>query len=108
MPKKKKSVKKRTSVKSRAVKKSKPDQTIAIVALVINIIFPGLGSLIGGKTKEGIWQLILLFGSFFIGILIMLTIVEFIIGGLLIIFGPLAAWIWGIITGAQLIQESQK
>jgi TM2 domain-containing membrane protein YozV len=97
--KKTKSQSKRTSnrslKKTKGLKGKRPDKTIAIIALLLNVlVIPGLGSLIGGKTKAGIWQLILA-----------------VIGGLLsiILIGiPIlvAAWIWGLVTGINLIQES--
>jgi len=97
--KKTKSKSKRTSTKplkkAKGLKRRRPDKTIAIIALLLNVlVIPGLGSLIGGKTKAGIWQLILA-----------------VIGGLLsiILIGiPIlvAAWIWGLVTGINLIQES--
>ena len=69
--------------------------TIAIVALILNIIVAGLGSLIGGKTKEGVWQVILL---------IIGAILSTIVIGIPIL---IVAWIWGIVTGVQLIQGAQ-
>ncbi|MAH07950.1 hypothetical protein CMI38_06910 [Candidatus Pacearchaeota archaeon] len=81
--------------KTKGSKRKGPDKTIAIIALLLNVlVIPGLGSLIGGKTKAGIWQLILA-----------------VIGGLLsiILIGIpilIAAWIWGLVTGINLIQES--
>jgi len=88
---------KRTSVQTnKPLKKArKPDMTIAIVALILNIIVAGLGSLIGGKTKEGVWQVILL---------IIGAILSTIVIGIPIL---IVAWIWGIVTGVQLIQEAQ-
>ena len=85
---------------------SKNSQGLAIACLIINIFIPGLGSLIGGKIKEGIWQLVLLLGSVFLAVLLFITIVGIPLGIILIIFGPLIAWIWGIVTGARLIQEA--
>jgi len=69
-----------------------------------------LGSLIGGRTKEGIWQLVLFFGSIFLGILSILTIgvIGVLIGIFVLVGGLPSAWIWGIVTGIQLIKESQK
>jgi TM2 domain-containing membrane protein YozV len=57
---------------------------------------PGLGSLIGHKKKEGVWQIIL----FALGIPLTLVLIGF----------PmiLAAWIWGIVTGVKLLDESEK
>jgi len=56
-------------------KVKRPDKTVAIVALILNIIImPGLGTLIGGKVKEGVWQLVLLFGGAVIGILLIVSV----------------------------------
>ncbi|MEM3405465.1 MAG: hypothetical protein QW117_00615 [Candidatus Pacearchaeota archaeon] len=77
-------------------KKEKISRDIAIVSLLINIlILPGLGSLIGGKTDEGIIQLIL----FLIGIPL-----SFILIGIPLI---ISMWIWALITGIKLIQEAK-
>lgn len=73
---------------------------LAILSLVINIILPGLGSILGYRTKEGIWQLVLLG----LGAILTITIILSIIGIPMI----LAAWIWGIVTGARLIQEASN
>ncbi len=76
--------------------KKKPGQGIAIAALLLNIlILPGLGSIIGGRTKEGVIQLVL----FLVGIPLSIILVGI----------PLmiAMWIWGIVTGVQLVKESQ-
>ena len=90
------------------VSKLKPNQTLAIVCLILNIIIlPGLGSLIGGKIKQGIWQLSLFIGGFAIGIFLTLTIVGAVIGIPLMIILPVIAWIWGIITGVELIKEAK-
>lgn len=93
MVKKKKSVKKSNS---RPVQTKKKGIALPVVALILNvIILPGLGSLIGGKTKEGIWQLVLAI----VGI-----ILSWVLIGIPII---IAAWVWGIVTGIKLIQEAQ-
>jgi len=89
-------------------RKKKISHELAIVCLILNIILlPGLGSLIGGKTKEGSWQIILLLGGAILGILLTITIIGAIIGIPLLFGWPVAAWIWGIITGVRLIQETQ-
>lgn len=108
MAKKKFSKKKKVRKKHFIAKpKQKNSQTIAIIALILNIIIlPGLGTLIGGKIKEGIWQLVLLIGGLIIGIL--LVSVGYLLGTLFIILGPLSAWIWGIVSGVQLIRESSN
>jgi hypothetical protein len=84
------------------------NQGLAIVCLILNIIIlPGLGSLIGGKIKPGIWQVILFLGGFFAGLGLTLTIIGAFIGIPLMIIAPVSAWIWGIITGVKLIKESK-
>lgn len=81
---------------AKAPKVKAPSQAIAIVALILNlVILPGLGSLIGGKTKEGIWQLVL----FLVGIPLIIILIG--------IPMMIAAWVWGIVTGVKLIQETQ-
>lgn len=76
-----------------------PSQAIAIVALVLNLILiPGVGTLVGGRTRDGLAQLGLLAVGFvliFTIILIPVSIVCFI-----------AAWIWGIVSGIQLVSQA--
>jgi len=76
-------------------KKKKLSKNIAVVALLVNIlILPGLGSLIGGKTIEGVIQLVLfLVGLHLCFILIGISIVV-------------AVWIWALVTGIQIIKEA--
>lgn len=76
----------------------RPSMGLAITALIINIFVPGLGSLIGGKIRTGTKQLIM----WAIG-WILIALALWIIGAPLAI----AALIWGIVTGAQLIQEAR-
>lgn len=84
-------------------------ENLAIVALILNIvILPGLGTLIGGKKNEGVWQLVLYLGGFILGLLFTLTIIGAIIGIPMMFGAPLAAWIWGIFSGVDLIKESEK
>ncbi len=76
--------------------KKKPSQGIAIVALILNIlVLPGLGSIIGGRTRDGIIQLVL----FLVGIPLSLILV-----GIPLV---IAMWIWGIVTGVQLVKEAE-
>ena len=91
-------------------KKQNTDKlALPIVDLVVNVlVFPGLGSIIGGRINQGIWQIIILLGSIILGILLIVTLVGAIVGIPLLILGILAAWIWGLITGIQLIQEAYK
>ncbi len=87
--------------------KSKPNQGLAIAALIINlIILPDLGSIIGGKTSQGIWQIVLFVGGLLIGFMLTLTIIGALIGIPLMVIAPIAAWIWALVTGIQIVKES--
>ncbi len=67
---------------------------VAIVALLLNIlVLPGLGSLIASR-KEGWPQLII----FIIGIPLSLILI-----GIPMVIG---AWVWGIVTGVQIVKEA--
>lgn len=86
---------------------------IAIAALLLNfMLLPGIGSLIGGRTREGIWQICLHLGGGIVlalGIVFTVLILTMFIGIPLIVLGALAmliGWVWGIVTGIQLIQEA--
>ncbi|NPA38207.1 MAG: hypothetical protein GXN99_00220 [Candidatus Nanohaloarchaeota archaeon] len=75
-------------------------QGLAIAALLLNVlVLPGLGSIIGGKTKEGIIQIILVLLS----ALLTFTFIGAVIGVPL----GIVAWIWGLITGINLVKESK-
>lgn len=77
------------------MRSKKPSQGIAIAALLLNIlVMPGLGSLIGGKTTEGIVQLLL----FVFGVPL-----SFLLIGIPLV---MVAWIWGLVVGIQLIKEA--
>ncbi len=76
---------------------NKPHQANAVAGLVINILFwPGLGTIIGGETKTGVWQMIL----FAIGALLSLILIGI----------PLAIgiWIWAIVTSINQIKASEE
>ena len=77
-------------------KRKKITEARAIVCLILNIlVLPGLGSLIGRKKKQGIWQLVL----FLLGIPLILVLIG--------IPMMIAAWVWGIITGVELLDNSK-
>lgn len=66
----------------------------AIAGLIVNLFLPGLGSIIGGKKREGILQLVI-------------TLISIPLSFILIGF-PLyiAMWIWALITSIQMVIES--
>ena len=69
---------------------------LAIVCLLVNILLmPGLGTLIAGRTKEGVWQLVVLWIGIFLAI--------FLVGIPLIII----AWVWALISGIRIVQRSR-
>jgi hypothetical protein len=77
-----------------------PSQGIAIVALVLNIIiWPGLGSLIAGRQVGWAQGFLCL-----LGVALIFTIIGIIIAIPLLV----GTWIWGIVTGVQLINESGR
>ena len=98
----------RKKVKQETKKADTISETLAIVCLFLNFIIPGIGSLVGEKTEEGIMQLTLLFGSIVIGIVLTITVIGAIIGIPLLIFGVLGAWIWSFVTGIKLIRNSVR
>ena len=81
--------------------KRKLTRPLAIVAFLLNVlifVLPGIGSLIGGKTKQGIWQLVIAV----IGIILSMTAWQLLGFPLVIV-----SWIWGIVTGVEILRESE-
>jgi TM2 domain-containing membrane protein YozV len=75
----------------------RPTKAVAIIGLLVNILlFPGLGTVIGGRTKNGVWQMVL-FGTGLI-----LSVIEI---GIIII---IAAWIWALITSVGILQRDVR
>lgn len=101
----KKSTRKSTAKKSgrpvsRAPEASKPKgsdmQTRAVIGLIVNLLVPpfGIGTIIGGDTKSGVWQIVL----FLIGVPLTLFLV-----GILFIIG---AWIWALVSSVMQLQQA--
>ena len=73
-----------------------PASAKGINGLVLNIIVPGLGNLLYGRTEIGVGQLVMAvlgIPMFWFSIFLALAM----IGG---------AWIWSIVTGFQLMSSS--
>jgi len=64
------------------------------LAIIANILIPGVGSLIIGKVGQGIGQAVVW------GIGLILTLGTLGIGGIIGLPMMLGAWIWGIVTAA--------
>jgi TM2 domain-containing membrane protein YozV len=74
---------------------AKVDESTALVGLLVNLPLPGVGSLIAGKTKEGVLQLVML------GVGLPLC---FVLIGFPLIFG---AWVWALVTGIKAVNEAK-
>jgi len=67
---------------------------LAVVCFILNIIIlPGLGSIIGGRKNEGIWQLVL----FIAGIPL-----AFVLIGIPMM---IAAWVWALVTSIKIVKS---
>jgi TM2 domain-containing membrane protein YozV len=64
--------------------------------MVLNVFIPGSGSLVAGRVAIGVVQLIL----WVIGIPL-----SFVLIGLPMV---LTAWIWSLVTGIQILEESKR
>jgi len=86
-------------VSRRAVNRPKstgrPTQAVAIAALILNLVLPGLGTIVGGRTGEGITQLVLA--------LVSVPLMVVIIGFPLMI----GIWIWALVSSIQLIKAAE-
>lgn len=75
---------------------SPPSEGTAVTALVLNIIIPGAGSLVAGRTSQGVVQLVLWVVSF--------PLMVVLIGFPML----LAVWIWSLVSGIQILEESKR
>ncbi|WP_439588029.1 hypothetical protein [Hydrogenophaga sp.] len=66
------------------------EEAMKALSIILNVFFPGVGSLVIGKVGQGITQIIL----YFIGVLFCFTLVGAIVGIPLMI----GVWIWGLVT----------
>jgi TM2 domain-containing membrane protein YozV len=73
-----------------------PSEGTAVTALVLNIVIPGAGSLVAGRTSQGVLQLVLWVVSF--------PLMFVLIGFPML----LAVWIWSLVTGIQILEESKR
>ena len=91
----------------------KPRMGVAVIALVINALVPGLGTIIGGRVKTGLIQFLLLFLlGLSIGVLgakitpasLLLGTGMALVGGIMLLTG----WIWAILSSAMLIKKAAR
>jgi len=84
---------------AKRVKNKNISQALAIVCLILNLILPGLGTLIARSTQKkvirnGVWQLVLTV----VGAILSIFIIGF--------FVIVAAWIWALVDSIDTIKES--
>jgi TM2 domain-containing membrane protein YozV len=71
-------------------------ESTALVGLLLNLPLPGVGSLVAGKTREGMLQLIM------VGVALPLCLV--LIGVPLLV----GAWFWALMTGIRALNEAKE
>ncbi len=82
-------------------KKERKASAFSIICLLLNLLtLSGVGSILGGKRKEGIWQISLVI----IGIILFMFPTIYLLG--IIIF--FVAWVWSVYTGVIIVQKSKK
>lgn len=72
------------------------NENTALAGLLVNVCFPGLGSLIGGRTSAGVFQLLMFLAGF--------PLCFFAIGFPMVI----GAWLWGLVTGVNMLNEAKQ
>ena len=75
---------------------SPPTDGTAVTALVLNILMPGVGSLVARRTSQGVVQLVLWLVSF----PLCLVLIGFPM--------MLGVWIWSLVTGIHILEESKR
>ena len=80
--------------------KKKIGESTIVAGLIVNLLLPGLGTIIFGETSIGVIQLVLSLA----GIVLMATIIGLIIGCPLWI----AMWIWALVVGIKALVSSRK
>jgi TM2 domain-containing membrane protein YozV len=73
-----------------------PAEGTAVTAMVLNVLLPGVGSLVAGRVGIGIGQLVL----WIVGLPLCFVLI-----GLPMVLG---AWIWSLLTGIQILEESKR
>jgi TM2 domain-containing membrane protein YozV len=79
----------------RALTKPPVDESTALVGLLVNLPLPGVGSLIAGRTREGILQLVT--------VSIALPLCLVLIGFPMLI----GAWVWALVTSIKAVNEAK-
>ena len=72
------------------------DESTALVGLLVNLLLPGVGSLIAGKRTEGVVQLTMLA----VGLPLCIVVIGF-----PLLFG---AWVWALVTGIEAVNQAKR
>ncbi|KKT79577.1 MAG: hypothetical protein UW75_C0011G0011 [Parcubacteria group bacterium GW2011_GWF2_44_8] len=75
-------------------------QFLAIVATILNLTVPGVGSVVGGKLSVG-WKQLVLTGV--TGLLLFLSVPPFQVG-----LAAAAAWLWAFTTSIEFLKGAYK
>ena len=80
---------------TRPTKPASGRQTRAVIGIVLNlIIMPGLGTIVGGDTRTGLWQIFL--------VIVGAVTAAWLVGFILIF----AAWVWAIVSSVEQLQRA--
>ncbi len=92
----------------------KPSMAVAVIALLINILLiPGLGTIVGGRMKQGLVQLLLLWlggiivtflGFFLVIASPMAGLVVAMLGSIMVLSG----WVWAIVSGVLIVRDASS
>jgi len=89
-----------SKTKTEKEKEKLPSKGIAIAGLVVNLILPGLGTIVFRRNDIGIIQLV----CSILGILFSFSLVGILIG--LPLF--LAMWVWALVVGIKRLKKASK
>jgi hypothetical protein len=76
------------------------NKSLAIISLALNLVIPGLGSVIGGKTNVGLAQLLL---TALAGTFVYLNLPNVLIG-----IVAVSAWLWALLTSVELFHMQEQ
>jgi len=72
---------------------------VAVVALILNLFIPGLGTIIWGNKQDGKNQLILLVVGIVLSWLPLINVFSWIVYAI--------AWIWALVSSIRIIQSAK-
>ncbi len=93
--------------------KSRSERPYAVTGVIVNLVIPGLGTIIAGEVGIGIIQLFVLLAAWFVAFGITLLKLIPIVGSLagLLTWLPYVIWaldwIWALITGIMIVQKTK-